>query len=115
MVIERGDVRWADLQPPHGSGPGYRQPVVIVSADSFNQSRIATVVAAMISSSTALSAAPGNVSLAAGAAGLDKDSVVNVSQIATLDKQQIGSRVGRLAVEQLDALDTGLRLALNLN
>jgi len=114
VIIERGDVWWADLQQPIGSGPGYRRPVVIVSADSFNRSRINTVVAAMVSSNMALAEAPGNVPLVSSAAGLGKDSVINVSQIATLDKQQLHERVGRLPIALLDRLDIGLRLALHL-
>ncbi|MEJ7801559.1 MAG: type II toxin-antitoxin system PemK/MazF family toxin, partial [Ilumatobacter sp.] len=86
-MIERGDVWWADISDPTGSGPGFRRPVVVISSDSFNRSRIATVIVAMITSNTDLAAAPGNVSLAAGVAGLDKDSVANVSQITTLDKR----------------------------
>lgn len=115
MVIERGEVWWADLQPPTGSGPGFRRPVVVVSADSFNRSRIDTIVAAMLTSNTELASAPGNVSLSADAAGLGKDSVVDVSQIVTLDRRQMGERVGRLPIEYLDQLDAGLRLALDLH
>ena len=113
-MIERGEIWWADLTLPAGSGPGYRRPVVVVSADSFNQSRIATVTVATISSNTTLAAAPGNVALAAGAAGLSKDSVVIVSQVATLDQRHLTERVGRLDLTTQGRVDDGLRLALDL-
>lgn len=113
-MIERGDVWWADVEEPVGSHPGGRRPVAVVSADPFNASRIATVTVAMITSNTTLAAAPGNVSLAAGTAGLPKDSVVNVTQLTTLDKRCLTGRSGRLPVEHLEELDAGLRLALGL-
>lgn len=113
-MIERGEVRWAELGAPNGSGPGYRRPVVIVSADAFNASRIATATVVTISSNTRLAEAPGSVSLDRGEAGLPKASVINVSQVVTLDKARLGEAVGRLSLAQLDALDDGLRLALDL-
>ncbi|MEO1057493.1 MAG: type II toxin-antitoxin system PemK/MazF family toxin [Actinomycetota bacterium] len=114
MVIARGEIWWAELQPPTGSGPGKRRPVVVVSADSFNLSRISTIVAAAISSNTDLAAAPGNVAVPAERSGLPKDSVVNVSQIVTLDKRQLGTRVGALDHDTLTQIDAGLRLVLDL-
>ena len=113
-MIERGEIWWADLPAPAGSGPGYRRPVVVISADSFNQSRIATVTVAMISSNTALAAAPGNVALANGSVGLAKESVVNISQLATLDRRHLTERVGRLDLTAQGRVDDGLRLALDL-
>ena len=112
-MIERGEIWWADLAAPTGSGPGYRRPVVVISADSFNRSRIATVTVAMVSSNTALAAAPGNVALAAGTVGLDKDSVVNVSQLATLDRRYLTERVGRLDLTAQGRVNDGLRMALD--
>ncbi len=113
-MIERGEVWWADIVAPGGSEPGFRRPVVVISSDSFNQSRIATVMVAMVSSNTALAEAPGNVGLAKGSAGLRKDSVINVSQVTTLDKRQLTRRVGRVSLAHLEQLDDGLRLALDL-
>lgn len=113
-MIERGDVWWADLEEPVGSHPGGRRPVAVVSADAFNTSRIATVTVAMITSNTRRAAAPGNVSLAAGTVGLPKDSVVNVTQLTTVDKRCLTGRTGRLSVELLEEVDAGLRLALGL-
>lgn len=113
-MIERGEVWWADVDEPVGSRLGRRRPVVVVSADSFNASRINTVLVAMITSNTALAAAPGNVRVPEPAAGLGKDSVVNVSQLTTLDRRQLTDRTGRLPADLLDQLDAGLRLALDL-
>ncbi|MYI15420.1 MAG: type II toxin-antitoxin system PemK/MazF family toxin, partial [Acidimicrobiaceae bacterium] len=86
MVIRRGDIHWADLRAPTGSEPGHRRPVLVVSSDRFNRSRISTVLAVAITSNLRLADAPGNVELAASESGLDRDSVVNVSQIVTVDK-----------------------------
>ena len=113
-MITRGEIWWAELSAPTGSGPGKRRPVLIVSADSFNLSRIGTVVAAAISSNVDLAAAPGNVAVPAGRSGLPKDSVVNVSQIITLDKRQLSERVGAADHDTLGQIDAGLRLALDL-
>ena len=113
-MIARGEIRWAELPAPAGSGPGQRRPVLVVSSDSFNLSRIATVVAAAISINLDLAAAPGNVTLPAERSGLPKDSVVNVSQIVTLDKRQLGERVGVLDHDTLAQIDAGLRLVLDL-
>jgi len=84
--MQRGDIWWANLPDPVGSGPGYRRPVLVIQADSFNRSRIKTVVVAVITKNTALAAAPGNVLLPASDSNLPVDSVINVSQIITLDK-----------------------------
>jgi mRNA interferase MazF len=115
VVIERGEVWWADIAPPAGSGPGFRRPVVVISADAFNQSRINTVLVAVVTSNVELARAPGNVSVLAGAVGLAKDSIVNVTQLTTLDKRQLTERAGRLDFQLLDELDSGLRLALALS
>jgi mRNA interferase MazF len=88
--------------------------VLIVSADSFNLSRIGTVIVVAISSNVDLAAAPGNVAVPAGRSGLPKDSVVNVSQIVTLDKRQLAERVGALDHDTLGQIEAGLRLVLDL-
>lgn len=113
-MIARGEIWWAELPAPTGSGPGKRRPVLVVSADSFNLSRIGTVVAVAISSNVDLAAAPGNVAVPSSRSGLSKDSVVNVSQIITLDKRQLGERVGVLDHDSLAQIDTGIRLVLDL-
>ena len=88
-MIRRGDIRWADLREPTGSEPGHRRPVLVVSSDRFNRSRIATVLAVAITSNLRLAGSPGNVELAAKESGLDRDLVVNVSQIVTIDKSAL--------------------------
>lgn len=112
--MQRGDVWWAELPTPTGSGPGYRRPVLLVQADAFTQSRIATIVAVVISSNLRLAAAPGNVLVRANESGLSRDSVINVSQIITLDKQLLDEYVGHLSPRTLAVVDQGIRLALDL-
>jgi mRNA interferase MazF len=113
--LKRGEVWWADLPEPGGSGPGYRRPVLIIQADAFNRSLIRTVIAAAITSNVALAAAPGNVALSKRSAGLTRDSVVNVSQILTLDKRFLTKRVGRVPESRLRQVEDGLRLVLSLS
>ncbi len=84
--IHRGEVWWADRPQPRGSEPGFRRPVLVVQANAFNRSRIQTVIVAAITSNVDLADAPGNLLLPARSSGLRRDSVVNVSQILTLDR-----------------------------
>ena len=114
MVIRRGDIHWASLREPTGSEPGHRRPVLVVSSDRFNQSRISTVLAVAITSNLRLSDAPGNVELAAEESGLDRDSVVNVSQIVTLDKSALSDWVGTVEPVTMRRIEVGLALALDL-
>ena len=114
-MIRRGDVWWVDLGEPTGSGPGHRRPAIVVSSDSFNRSRIGTVIVAVVTSNTALAEAPGNIELDAASVGLGKDSVINVSQLTTLDKRMLTDRAGELPLALLDELDAGLRLSLALD
>jgi mRNA interferase MazF len=114
MVIERGEVWWTDFGEPLGSEPGYRRPVVIVQSEAFNRSRIATVIVVLLTSNLRLLDAPGNVLVRAQESGLPKDSVANVSQIATVDREMLSQRVGRLGRRVMDRLDIGLRLVLAL-
>jgi mRNA interferase MazF len=113
-VIERGGIYWAELGPPSRSRPAKRRPVVVVQADAFNVSRLATVVVAVITSNTDLAAMPGNVFLPAVVSGLPKDSVVNVSALVTLDKTDLTDRVGDVGVAAARELDAGLRRVLDL-
>lgn len=113
-MIQRGSLWWADLGAPRGSEPGFRRPVVVVSTDAFNRSRIATVLCVIVTSNTALARAPGNVLLPAGTGGLREDSVANVSQVVTLDKAALDERVGRLDDRTAERLDSGLRRVLSL-
>ena len=114
MVIRRGEVWWAELPRPTGSEPGYRRPVLIVQADSFNRSRIGTVLAAAITSNLSRAEAPGNVTLSRRDSGLRRRSVVNVSQVVTVDRELVVERVKRLRPALMSRIDDGLRLALGL-
>lgn len=113
-MISRGDIHWADLREPTGSEPGHRRPVLVVSSDRFNRSRISTVLAAAITSNLRLADAPGNVELAADESGLDRDSVVNVSQIVTIDKAALSGRAGKVDAATMRRIEAGLALALDL-
>ena len=112
--MKRGELWWADLPEPVGSEPGYRRPVLIISDDSFNQSKIRTVLAVSLTSNLKLRRAPGNLFLTAQETGLSRDSVLNVSQIVTLDKEFLESRIGRLAENVLENVESGLKLVLGL-
>lgn len=113
MVISQGDVWWADLGEPVGSQPGFRRPVVVVQSDSFNRSRISTVVCIPLTSNLRLADAPGNVLLDSGSAGLMKDSVANVSQPVTLDRASLTERVGCLTPAKLDLVLYGIDVVLS--
>jgi mRNA interferase MazF len=112
--MRRGEIWWAALPEPRGSEPGYRRPVVIVQADAFSRSNIQTVVVAAITSNTRLAAAPGNVHLTRRQSRLSRESVVNVSQLLTLDKSFLTDRISRLPAASMSALEEGLRLVLAL-
>jgi mRNA interferase MazF len=114
VVIQRGEVWWANLDEPSGSEPGFRRPVLVVQNDAFNRSRIATVIAVALTSNLRLVDAPGNVLLPARASGLKKDSVANVSQVVTLDRDSLVKRAGRIDAAAMRDVDQGLRLALSL-
>ena len=112
--MERGEVWWADLGEPERSELGHRRPVLIVQSDGFNRSRIRTVVAVVLTSNLRLVEAPGNVLVPAKASGLPKDSVANVSQVVTLDRDFLIEPAGRLRGSLLRSVDDGLRLVLDL-
>lgn len=114
MVIERGGIYWADLGLPDGSRPAKRRPILVIQADSFNESRLATVVAAVITSNTALATMPGNVFLPSAVYGLPRDSVVNVTALVTLNKSELEEKSGQLSERVLDEVNRGLRMVLEL-
>ncbi len=114
MVIERGAIYWTDLGEPSGSRPAKRRPVVVISADTYNQSRLATVVALVITSNTDLATMPGNVFLPAAATGLPRDSVVNVTAVVTLNKADLAEQSGVAPLALLRDIDRGLRTSLDL-
>ena len=112
MVISQGEIWWADLPAPAGSGPGFRRPVVVVQGDALNRSRIATVVCVPLTSNLKWALAPGNVHLPARFTGLPKDSVANVSQIVSLDKELLTARVGKLPRSNLESVLSGIDIVL---
>lgn len=112
MVISQGEVWWAELPAPAGSAPGFRRPVVVVQGETLNRSRIATVVCVPLTSNLKWATAPGNVSLPARVTGLPKDSVANVSQLVTIDKALLVTRVGKLPHSQVELLLTGIDVVL---
>ena len=112
MVISQGDVCWAELPPPTGSGPGLRRPVIVVQGDALNRSRVATVVCVPLTSNLRWADAPGNVLLRSRMTGLPKDSVANVSQVVTLDRTLLEERVGRISRAKIDLLLAGLDIVL---
>ena len=112
--MRRGEVWWASLREPSGSEPGYRRPIAIIQSDDFTASRISTVVGAAVTSNTRLASAPGNVFLQGREAGLPRESVINVSQLLTVNKSALTERIGRLSAKRLEELDAGLRLGLAL-
>jgi mRNA interferase MazF len=112
VVIAQGEVWWADLPDPTGSGPGFRRPVVVVQGDAFNRSRIATVVCVPLTSNLRWADAPGNVLLRARSAGLPRDSVANVSQVVAIDRALLSERVGKLSARQLLLILAGIDIVL---
>ncbi len=112
--MRRGEIWWASLRDPRGSEPGYRRPVVVVQANSFNESRIGTAVCAVLTSNLRIGTAPGNVRLKRRFTGLARESVVNVSQLLTLNRAALTERAGRLDETKMREVDDGLRLVLAL-
>lgn len=112
--MRRGEIRWASLPPPLGSGPGYRHPVLVVQTNRYNESAIKTVVGVIITTNLRLAAAPGNVRCLSKDSGLPRESVVNVSQVVTVDKAQFGERVGVMPTHVMSRVEDGLRMVLGL-
>ena len=112
MVICQGEIWWAELPEPTGSGPGFRRPVIVVQGDAINRSRISTVVCVPLTSNVKWADAPGNVLLLRRLTGLSKDSVVNVSQLLTLDKSLLSERVGKLPDTKVDLILSGIDIIL---
>jgi mRNA interferase MazF len=112
--MQRGEIWWVSLSRPEDSEPGYRRPVLIVQSDVFNRSKIRTVLVAVLTSNTRLAKAPGNVLLRQRQSGLPKPSVVNVSQIITLDKSRLTDRVNKIGQKEMQFVEEGMRLVLSL-
>jgi mRNA interferase MazF len=110
IEIRQGEVYWIDFGPPEGSAPAERHPCVVVQSDVFNRSRLATTVVCLITSNPTRASAPGNVPLEKGDANLPKASVVNVSQILTIDKSELTERTGKLPPNTIASIRAGLQL-----
>lgn len=115
MVVHRGEIWWANLAEPTASEPGYRRPVLVVQADAFNRSQIATVVVAAITTNLRLALAPGNVALTKKQSGLPHDSVVNVSQLLTVDRTFLVEVAGHLPSNKMREVAVGLARVLDLD
>lgn len=111
-MISQGEIWWADLPDPVGSGPGFRRPILVVQGDALNRSRISTVVCVPLTSNLGYAQAPGNVPLRPRHTGLPKDSVANVSQIVALDRTLLTERTGKLPRTQLDLVLSGIDVLL---
>jgi mRNA interferase MazF len=103
-----------DFAEPRVTEPGYRHPVLVLQRDEVNASRIKTVVVCVLTSNTALAAAPGNTPIPKGRTGLSRASVANASQIATIDKADLDERIGAVPASVMDRVDDGTRWFLGL-
>ncbi len=112
MVIHQGDIYWVDLKYPRGSEPAYRRPMVVVQNDMFNHSALHTVIVAALTTNTARGAAPGNVTVRKGEANLPHRSVVNVTQVSTLDKSELMEFIGRLTNQRIEQILQGIALVI---
>ena len=112
--MKRGEIWWASLPPAKGSGPGYRRPVLIVQANAFNESKISTVLVAVITSSLSIASAPGNVRVSTSQSSLNRTSVVNVSQILTIDRAFLSQRISRLPAAKMRRVNQGLEMVFGL-
>ncbi|MCU0238101.1 MAG: type II toxin-antitoxin system PemK/MazF family toxin [Pyrinomonadaceae bacterium] len=114
MVIERGEIWWADLGEPRGSSPGFHRPIVIIQSNDFNQTNIKTLIGAVITSNLRLAEMPGNVRLPKKFHSLEKESVVNVTQLFTINKEDLFEYVETLSEQKMEQIDKGLRLVLSI-
>jgi mRNA interferase MazF len=113
-MVNRGEIWWANLPEPTGSSPGYRRPVLVVQSDDFNHSKINTTVVLIISTNLKLQESFGNVLLKMRQSGLSKDSVVNVTQLYTIDESFLTEYVETLSEQKMEQIDNGLRLVLSI-
>jgi mRNA interferase MazF len=114
MEINRGEIWWASLPESVGSAPGYKRPILVVQSNEFNKSKINTLIVVAITSNIRLAAAPGNILLATKNSKLPKESVINVSQVITIDKSFLSEKVHALSIAIMGQVDEGLRLVLKL-
>lgn len=112
--MNRGEIWWADLPEPTGSSPGFRRPVLVIQADNFNKANLHTSIVAIITTNLDLAEMRGNVLLKKNQSDLPKDSVVNVTQLFTIDKILLLEYVGTISERKMEQVDKGLRLVLSL-
>lgn len=113
-MVSRGQLWWAELPDPIASEPGFKRPVLVIQADNFNNSRIGTVIVLVVTSSLRLADAPGNVLLSKSKSGLPKESVANISQIITLDKEFLTQAIGKIDRLTMQQIDDGIKLVLSI-
>jgi len=115
-MVKRGEIWWAELPEPEKSEPGFKRPIIIIQNNVFNRSKINTIISVILTTNLKLAEAPGNILLSASKLnGLNKDSVINVSQIVTIDKSYLTSKSGELSSKQLQKLNESLKLILNID
>lgn len=114
VEVGRGEIWWASLPEPTGSEPGGRRPVIILQSDSFNRSRIRTVIGVGLTTNLQRAEAPGNVLLTSRQTRLPKDCVANISQLITMDRNDLIECVGPLPTHLLQLIEDGVRLILEL-
>ncbi len=114
MVIRRGQLYWLDLGQPRGSGPGYERPAIVIQDDNFNKTKLKTVVVALLTTNLRIANMDGNVLLTPRPGGLEKLSVVNVTQIYTVDKSDLIELIGIATRSEMEQVDRGLKLVLSL-
>ena len=114
MVIRKGSVYWVDFSPAKGSEPRGRRPGLVVQCDPLNDSKLNTVIVLAITSTMRLGELPGNVTLRKGEANLPKKSVVNVTQVKTVDKQSLTEKIGTLSATRMLEIQDGMKLVLDL-
>jgi len=112
--MERGEIYWVNFGVPTGSEPGYRRPAVILQSNTFNQTRIRTTICAILTSNLELLEAPGNILIEKTVSNLPKDSVLNISQIYTVDRKSIEERIGRLPERYIPRIDSSIRLIMDV-
>lgn len=113
-MMRRGELWWADLPDPTGSGPGMRRPVLVIQSNPFNDSKLRTVIVAVVTSNLKLADAPGNVRVARGDSGLNKPSVINITQVLTVNRDRLKRRVRALPAAAMQRVDEGLRMVVGL-
>ena len=112
MVINQGDIFWVDLGSPSGSEPAYRHPHLVIQNNVFNRSRISTVVVCSLTSNLDRAKSPGNVLLEKGEANLPKESVINITQIFTVNKRDLTERIGSISLSRMDKVLEGIELLI---